>query len=548
MFIVFGASALVVSRDTGRDTASEPSTPSTTAAPVDSSQTETPAAVSAAAVTDITHLVTSITTSSELSTEYGADRLIDGDLERSWQDASLQGVGAWFEIHFNDPVAIEKIVVTPLSEEAGFARNFNVDTYTIEVNDGVTLVTGRLANDASPQAITIGSTNTLALRFTVDSTYPAMADGDGPPFDELAIAEIQVFGTPLDKPAPAVVGNEVPRFGTVSNNWSVIEAIDTGIGTTLIYEGDPMVYGRGGEAGDPRLSIEIWSDTPGQDGSNGYEHALASVSTREDSLADVTFGDGTTAKSFTFTDPNTGNSGYYFLRDYSDTVAVEVIVYIDSFDEAAAVVSSIQRLSEFDWELILASQPSDNTVTTTTLTPTGEEETEAVAFRSPDIDIQEQPDYWDALIANATSSDGASVELRGQLLNVYNEVLNGVGGLPLEYLAGRYDPGVYEAATFLYRSGGSTVLLAVQWQEWDGRSESNPLGFPATSVREQWGGDSVFIDITPDLGAFGGVNTGSLKTVRFTPLTTATEGTLPFTISEAEMQEIAQAVFKTLTP
>lgn len=159
------------------------------------------------------------------------------------------------------------------------------------------------------------------------------------------------------------------RLALTDEGWAVVEALDAGSGTTLIYEGDPAIYG--GQAGEPRLSIEVWSDIPGEDAGSGYQRALESILLNEEPLADAISGDGNTARSFTFTDPNTGSTGFYFLWQHSETVSVEVIVYVDDFDHAKNVLSLIERIKESGWSEILDGQPSDAGVTTTTLAPSG---------------------------------------------------------------------------------------------------------------------------------------------------------------------------------
>ncbi len=70
-------------------------------------------------------------------------------------------------------------------------------------------------------------------------------------------------------------------------------------------------------------------------------------------------------------------------------------------------------------------------------------------------------------------------------------------------------------------------------------------------MREQWGGDSAFINIEDDRGEFGAINVGALKVVRFQTLYTALftlEGLQPFTITETEMREIAAAGFGVIKP
>jgi hypothetical protein len=68
------------------------------------------------------------------------------------------------------------------------------------------------------------------------------------------------------------------------------------------------------------------------------------------------------------------------------------------------------------------------------------------------------------------------------------------------------------------------------------------------SLQEQWGDDSVLINIEPSSGAFGAINTGSLKKVSIFVPTPHEEGDQLLTMTESEMREIAQAVFEVLTP
>ncbi len=200
MLIVFGASAFLMSSGTSKDLASEPSTPPTTTAPVAVAE----ALASPPEPIDITHLVGNITASSELSAEFGAAMLIDGDLESTWQDASLRGVGAEIVLVFPEPVAITEIVVHPYTDEGRFARNYWVQTYDIRTNDLGPTITGRLANVPEPQVLRLDTDETFLLTFAVTTTYPALPYGDRPPFPELAIAEIRVFGTRIsDTTGPA---------------------------------------------------------------------------------------------------------------------------------------------------------------------------------------------------------------------------------------------------------------------------------------------------------------------------------------------------------
>jgi hypothetical protein len=205
MFGIFGATALVTSSDPGLDAGSEATVSPTTEGPVAVSEVDAAPATAVPAASDITHLVGRISASSELSAEFGADRLIDGDLERGWQDASLRGVGAQIVLEFTEPVAITEVIVHPYSDEEQFFRNWWIRGYEVRTNDLSVPVAGRMVRDPYPQVVELNTTETFQLTFSVNTTFPALSDSDNPPysdggkppFDELAIAEIQVFGTPV---------------------------------------------------------------------------------------------------------------------------------------------------------------------------------------------------------------------------------------------------------------------------------------------------------------------------------------------------------------
>jgi hypothetical protein len=373
-------------------------------------ETPVPTTTPQSAPVDITGLVADVVASSELSSAYKAEYLIDGDLDRSWQDASLRGVGAEITLFFDQPVAISEIIIYPLSDTVRFRRNYRVQGYTIRVDDQSEAVVGRLQNSNEAQVVMVGSSATTVLTLSVTTTHPAEPVAEKPPFDELAIAEIRVFG---DVP----VGSSAPL-------------------TTLAPN----------EAGEPPPVV---------------------------------------------------------------------------IDDASS------------------------------------------RFESPVFDAPESQFPWDVYIENA-SGGNVPVELRGQLVRVYDDVMHDLGALPLQFSSDTHDPGVSEAATFLFQSspasptgglhgdlGISWILISVGWQEWDGRTEANPLGFPSDAVREQWGGDSVFINIEAEWAEFGAINVGALKTVRFAPLDTEIlndDGLERFAISEEEMRQIAAWVFEVIKP
>jgi len=335
------------------DTTAATSTPDAAAVPP-TEETSADAIPPSSEVSDITDLVVSVETSSEVP-GFGAEYLIDGDLGRGWQDNSLRGVGAEIRFTFDEPVAISYLLFYPVGDEDGFTRNFKVQGY--EISDSDTTLVGKLLRTMEPQRIEWGVSETDYISLRVITTFPAEPVRDLPPFDELAIAEIRVFGRTID----------------------------------------------GGPTAD----------------------------------------------------------------------------------------------------------------TTTTVTAPSLDESSA-RFVSPALDVSEGSLPWDAYIANAMTGN-EPVELRGQLLNVNEAVMSGLGALPLQYSSGISDAGLLEGAEFLYQSrsddGRSNILISVLWQEWDGRTEANPLRFPSDAVHEQWGGDSIFINIESDRAEFGAINVGALKTI-----------------------------------
>jgi hypothetical protein len=110
-------------------------------------------------------------------------------------------------------------------------------------------------------------------------------------------------------------------------------------------------------------------------------------------------------------------------------------------------------------------------------------------FESPVLDVPADPFSWGPYIANALSGD-VPVELRGQILDIEAQVMEGLGAVPLRYLSdlhelsGLDELAIYEKASFVVPHD-SDVMVTVWWQEWDGRTEANPLAFSADALREQ---------------------------------------------------------------
>lgn len=136
----------------------------------------------------------SVSASSSFSEALGPQNLIDGDPSTYWNDDSLGGDGAEIILEFDQPVAIERLVVQNVADEVAFSRNYRIREYEITTDDLPAPFTGNLDDTQEPQAIAVVTTGTTQLRLRVISTYPAEPVGDQPAFEELAVAEIEVLG------------------------------------------------------------------------------------------------------------------------------------------------------------------------------------------------------------------------------------------------------------------------------------------------------------------------------------------------------------------
>jgi len=199
--VIVAIGAVVVFSDGSNDAQGTPATtevPPTTAAPELTSTTAVPKGASAPI--DITDGIT-VVASSELP-GFEAIHLVDGDLDRAWNDAGLRGLDAEITITFSHPVGVGYLVVHPLRDEERFLRNYRVQGYEITTDDLAEPISGRLTDTLDPQQIDVASTATTVLTLKVTTRYPSQPFDGGPPFDELAIAEIRVFGDPLlDEPS-----------------------------------------------------------------------------------------------------------------------------------------------------------------------------------------------------------------------------------------------------------------------------------------------------------------------------------------------------------
>lgn len=136
----------------------------------------------------------SVDVSSEFSLEFGSSALLDGDLSTAWNDASLHGDGATLTFRFATPVILDEITITNLADPDRFVRNFRLRGYAISLDGEQTAIAGELDDVQQPQTIALGNRSASVVTLAVTSTYGAQSTDAGPPFEELAIAEVGFIG------------------------------------------------------------------------------------------------------------------------------------------------------------------------------------------------------------------------------------------------------------------------------------------------------------------------------------------------------------------
>jgi len=137
---------------------------------------------------------TNVTSSSELNASFSAANLIDGDLETEWQDASSRGEEASITFTFSQPVAIAEIEISNIPDDERFKQNYRIKGYKIIVDDLNFNIPGQLQDSNRPQIVPVASVATRTLTIEITSTYGGEAQGDQPPFNEIALAEVGFFG------------------------------------------------------------------------------------------------------------------------------------------------------------------------------------------------------------------------------------------------------------------------------------------------------------------------------------------------------------------
>ncbi len=160
--------------------------------------------------------VAKVVASSELA-EFEARYLIDGT-ERAWNDASAGGQGARLTFEFGAPVELAEVVIRNMDDPERFTRNFKIHTFELlGVGNGPV----SLVMPATPGEHRFEVSGTAAtVELVVTGVHPAEAFAGSPPFEELAVAEVEFYGTPAGEPAPPqAAGGTRLRQAVAAGDW-----------------------------------------------------------------------------------------------------------------------------------------------------------------------------------------------------------------------------------------------------------------------------------------------------------------------------------------
>jgi hypothetical protein len=165
----------------------------------DTAATTTVPSTTTTTIVDISEITpTEVTASAELSAGFAASNVIDGDLQTEWQVNHAQSP-LTLEFRFAQPVQIRYIELYNITDQDRFLRNYRINGYKITVDDLPGVENRNTLQDLAggPQRVDIASVETTTLTIEVLSNYPSQAIGDQPAFEELVVAEVKFWGTPV---------------------------------------------------------------------------------------------------------------------------------------------------------------------------------------------------------------------------------------------------------------------------------------------------------------------------------------------------------------
>lgn len=135
-----------------------------------------------------------VVASSELSTEFAATNLVDGDTDTVWRDASLNGDDALLTFRFDQSVTLDAVVIIGIPDDEAFHRSFRIRGFRLDPGGGAPPVDDEVPDSPAPHRIDLGGIETTGIVLEVLSTHAAESHGEAPAAEELAVAEVEIVG------------------------------------------------------------------------------------------------------------------------------------------------------------------------------------------------------------------------------------------------------------------------------------------------------------------------------------------------------------------
>lgn len=136
-----------------------------------------------------------VSASSELSPEFGAENVADGDPTTAWRDASRHGEGAALTFSFAEPVSVLAVVIAGLPDDEAFHNSYRIHELSL-VTGGGEVIEDEIPDSPEPFRLQVGNEETHEVTLEVISTYAGEPHGGEPAREELAIGEIEILGRP----------------------------------------------------------------------------------------------------------------------------------------------------------------------------------------------------------------------------------------------------------------------------------------------------------------------------------------------------------------
>lgn len=138
-----------------------------------------------------------IVVTSALGPDFGGENLIDGSLSTVWRDADLHGDGAAITLTFDQAIVATGLIITPLTDDTAYHVSYRLRHLRIDTGGTQPFLEVEVPDVAAPYRVDLGGLETRQIVLEVVDTYAAVAHGDVPAAEQLAIAEIEILGRPL---------------------------------------------------------------------------------------------------------------------------------------------------------------------------------------------------------------------------------------------------------------------------------------------------------------------------------------------------------------